>query len=362
MATDTIIRPVQAASSPVVEETFEVTVVIGRFQLLHKAHLALVKTALRLGKRVIVFIGSAFHARTPKNCFMWSERESMLRLCLTDEENSRLTCVPIRDYGDNAKWASVLEKKVKELVGDTTSIRAVGHYKDASSEYLDILPWDVIDTGKAMDIDATSMRKVLYETEDITAALAVMAPYVPAPVLQYLKGWSQLPHLQNLKDEYFHLKGERERHKQPYGLTGDFIFRYGDYVLMVRRKNWPGKGLYAWPGGFWEPERRETLRQCAEREAREETTHSILAATIRRAFKFAKMFDAADRSVRPNIATMAHYYYIPGDDKVFPEVVGCDDVDWAGWVHISEFLKMEEQMYDDHFAMGVDLMGLSIDD
>ena len=35
-----------AASSPVVEETFDVTVVIGRFQLPHKAHLALIKKAL----------------------------------------------------------------------------------------------------------------------------------------------------------------------------------------------------------------------------------------------------------------------------------------------------------------------------
>ena len=49
--------------------TFDLAVLVGRFQPFHAAHLALLHRALAIAPRVVVVVGSAFQARTPKNPF-----------------------------------------------------------------------------------------------------------------------------------------------------------------------------------------------------------------------------------------------------------------------------------------------------
>ena len=52
----------------------DIAVPVGRFQPFHSAHLALLRRALDVAPRVVVVIGSAHPARTPKNPFTWSDR------------------------------------------------------------------------------------------------------------------------------------------------------------------------------------------------------------------------------------------------------------------------------------------------
>lgn len=344
------------------DQQLDAVVVIGRFMLPHYVHLDLLIQALGRGKHVVVALGSAFHARTSKNCFLWGEREAMFRLCLTDEQNARVTFVPVRDYYNTSKWLAALERKVQSVVGDTRSIRVIGNFKDASSEYLRQLPWDVIETGKVAGVDSTTMRRILYESDDFDSARAVMAPFVPEPVLRYLRAWCQLPYLHELKKEYFKLKQEKLDHPQPYGVAADFIFEYGKYVLLIERLKYPGKGLFAWPGGFWEPERRETLRQCALREGvKEETGLGLLPATIDQAFQRAALFDAPDRSVRGPIVSMAHHYKMAGGD-VMPELSPKDGEARPFFFETARFPELESQMYDDHYLMGQEFLGFELAD
>ena len=51
------------------EHKFTGAVCIGRFQGLHHGQLAVIRRALLLAPRVVIVIGSAFQARTPKNPF-----------------------------------------------------------------------------------------------------------------------------------------------------------------------------------------------------------------------------------------------------------------------------------------------------
>lgn len=73
-------------------------VFIGRFEPFHKGHEAVLRKALANARHVVVLVGSAHRARSPKNPFTWQERSQMIRSCLSDADNTRVTIRPIQDY------------------------------------------------------------------------------------------------------------------------------------------------------------------------------------------------------------------------------------------------------------------------
>ncbi len=58
----------------------DTAIYIGRFEPVHNGHMALLQRALDSAQQVIVVVGSAWQARSPKNPFTWQERDAMLRL------------------------------------------------------------------------------------------------------------------------------------------------------------------------------------------------------------------------------------------------------------------------------------------
>ena len=73
-------------------------VLIGRFQPFHLGHLALLQQALRTAQQVVVVLGSAFQARSPKNPFTWQERQSLILGSLPAQDAARVRCVPAVSY------------------------------------------------------------------------------------------------------------------------------------------------------------------------------------------------------------------------------------------------------------------------
>ena len=115
---------------------FDTAVLIGRFQPVHSGHLALLHAALAQARQVVVVVGSAFQARTPKNPFTWPERAALLRACLPEDVQARLHVLPMRDFYDEPRWAQAVQAAVHTVAAAQTAqprIALVGHFKDASS-------------------------------------------------------------------------------------------------------------------------------------------------------------------------------------------------------------------------------------
>jgi bifunctional NMN adenylyltransferase/nudix hydrolase len=116
-------------------------------------------------------------------------------------------------------------------------------------------------------------------------------------------------------------------------------------VLLVRRRAEPGKGLWAFPGGF--VDKNENLQSAVIRELHEETRLKLPAPVLRGSIKSREVFDHPERSLRGRTITHAYYFEFPSGE--LPPVKGGDDAEHAQWIPISEAMEMEEQFFEDHF-------------
>jgi bifunctional NMN adenylyltransferase/nudix hydrolase len=340
----------------------DVAVLVGRFQPFHGAHLALLQRALAVGRRCIVVIGSAHQARTPKNPFTWAERAEMIRLALPEDERERVRFLPVRDYYDEARWVRAVRHGVAQLAGEAAGRRVVlvGHFKDATSGYLDAFPgWTLESVERLGGADGTHLRDAFFAAapdEDhpegsVQEALGAFVDQVPAATVGFLRAWAALPFLAELAEEWRVLRGYKAAWaKAPYPpvfVTVDAVVRCDDRVLLIRRGKAPGRGLHAVPGGFIE--QRESLWQSCLRELDEETHLKLLPQTMRRCLREVAVFDHPDRSQRGRTITHAHYFDLGA--RELPEVRADDDAMAVEWVPVGALAAMEDRFHDDHFHM-----------
>lgn len=96
-------------------------------------------------------------------------------------------------------------------------------------------------------------------------------------------------------------------------------------VLLIRRKNPPFEGKWAFPGGFVDMD--ETLEESALRELREET--GLQNIDLRQL----EAFSDPDRDPRARVITVAFYGFSESD---MDKVTGGDDADRAEWFRIDD--------------------------
>ncbi|MES2935487.1 MAG: bifunctional nicotinamide-nucleotide adenylyltransferase/Nudix hydroxylase [Pseudomonadota bacterium] len=332
------------------ESTADVAVLIGRFQPFHSGHKALLEIALATAPRVTVVLGSSFHARSAKNPFTWQERAMMIGSTLPYHDRERVSYVAVRDYYDDTRWAAAVQKKVMDQNTGSERIALIGYVKDASSYYLKQFPqWQSVAATDVTDIDATRIRRVLFEAEDIDVSLSVIAELVPAAIRQYIRAWSLLAWYQPLVQEHAAIEAYKASWRSapypPIFSTVDSVVKTAGHVLLIKRGAFPGKGLWAIPGGFLEP--RERLLQAAIRELHEETQLGLWLPSLDDALVEVKVFDHPDRSLRGRTITHAHFFDLKLEQ--LPVVQGSDDAAQATWLPIAALAAMEEQFFDDHF-------------
>lgn len=328
------------------QASYDVAVCIGRFQPFHNAHLLLLRQALRLAPRVVVVLGSAMQARSSKNPFEADDRAAMITLSIGSDAD-RVVFVPMRDYYDDAKWLARVQQEVASAAPGAQRIAVVGHFKDATSFYLELFrDWaDLVRLERHGEVEATHLRRVLLGEGSPAAALAAIGPHVPAGTLDYLRSWMELPFRSALAREWAQIRAEREQYGEGPFTTVDSVVTCGGHVLLIRRGGAIGHGLWALPGGFLEKD--ERLRQAALRELNEETGLKRLSATWDVAFRGAQVFDHPQRSVRGRAITHAHCFDL-GSGKC-PDVQGADDAAHATWVPIEQLASMESRFFEDHF-------------
>jgi bifunctional NMN adenylyltransferase/nudix hydrolase len=316
---------------------------IGRFQPFHLGHLSVLKQAFESASHVIVVLGSANCAQNPKNPFSVAQREYLIRSALTEEERQRLTVVSVRDYlYDDGKWVMEVQNKVHEIAGYDKNVALIGYKKDRSSYYLDLFPlWQFIHaSANKYTIDATDVRQRWF----------TRAPFehlVPESVYLYLSAQEGLVQYATLKAEYEYLKAYKESWNGPYApvfVTVDCVVLVKNQILLIERKDLPGKGLYALPGGFINPN--EKLVDSAVRELREETAIRFPEELLRSHISESKVFDHPGRSLRGR--TITHAFCFRLGTNVIPQVSGGDDAAKAKWFSLQDFYRMETSMYEDH--------------
>jgi bifunctional NMN adenylyltransferase/nudix hydrolase len=337
-------------------------VLIGRFQPFHNGHLSLLKLALDAAPQVVVVIGSAFQALSPKHPFNWQERAEMIRHAVPEAERARLHFVPVRDYFDETRWVDAVRREVAQVLagddaGPSPSIALVGHFRDATREYLRAFPdWTLLAADDVPVRRASEMRDALFAAPE--AALTALAGEWPAGTVDFLRAWCTQPHFEALAQEAELLRQyEASWAAAPYPpvlVTVDCVVKCQDQVLLIQRGQAPGKGLFAVPGGFLE--QRETTLQAALRELEEETHLALPPDVLRACLKAADVFDQPDRSARGRTITHGHFFDL--GERELPALRADDDAAAAEWTAISDLRAREDHFLDDHFQMLDHYLGL----
>ena len=324
-------------------------VFIGRFQPFHNAHYEIIKHALGKYDRLIIGVGSARQARSPKNPFTAEERVALIRSVLTVEEQSRVEFLQLRDYlyNDN-QWITDVQHKVQSLTEhDPGQINIIGRLKDRSSVYLRMFPqWKCDEYHIQHPLDATMVRRALFDGTEY-------AHLVPPQVSSWLDEWKKGQDFAWLLDEHRFIdeyKALWAKTKYPVTfVTTDAVVIQSGHVLMVRRRAAPGKGLLALPGGFVSQD--ESIEKSMLRELKEETRLQVPSPIIKSSIIDNRVFDHPDRSLRGRIVTHAFCIRLdPRRDDNFdlPEVKGGDDADKAFWMPLVDLYEHENKCFEDH--------------
>lgn len=343
------------------EKTYDLAVLIGRFQPFHFGHLSLLKQAIPLTKKLLILIGSSNVAPDTRNPFTFEERKAMISRALADSATGiewtgiNVDIQPLPDSPYNpTEWIEHVQYAVKQAATAVKpKVCLIGHERDETSAYLRWFPQfgyeGFTDQG---GINATSIRKRLFTGSEIMdEGLDKVCPPTTVAFLQKFYGgdaWKRLQEEACAEDLY-----RLDWGPGPF-VTADAVVIQQGHVLLIRRGKLPGKGALALPGGFLEVARNETMKEAALRELVEETSifhgHGNLSfdqktALVRPHFKASQVFDDPNRSRRGRIITHAHLFVLP-DAYALPLVKGSDDAAEAMWVPLSEVSPVD--MFEDH--------------
>jgi bifunctional NMN adenylyltransferase/nudix hydrolase len=329
----------------------DVAVYIGRFNPFHLGHAYVLEQALKNYKLVIVLVGSAGKSRSPKNPFTFAERKEMIEQWeQTVDHGSTLSILPVRDFASNNSWIKSVQATVRSNVRSVATrfglilndVYITGSARDDSTWYLKAFPqWkqDLVpplqhNPGQDDDLSATSVRQVLYESELTKVEYASLQRKLPVSTLLWVQTFFKVEPevLSRLRIEYKTIKENKAKWDgspfPPTFMCADAVIIQSGHVLMVRRANQPGRGLWALPGGY--VNQHERVRDAAVREAEEET--GIRLTTGKNAVEITKkmldgairdkeFFDDPNRSERGRTFTMAFLMRLD-DTRPLPQVSG----------------------------------------
>jgi bifunctional NMN adenylyltransferase/nudix hydrolase len=367
---------------------YDLCTFIGRFQILTEAHAFVIKEALSNAENVLVLIGSSNQPRSHRNPFTFEERKKMIEDTF---KNDRIIIRPLVDtrYNDT-KWVENVQRAVAEVTSfialnnpKTTkspkpSVALIGHSKDASSYYLKLFPqWDSINVPNFMDLSATPMRMSYFSNIGhlwVTNADGhkqgdkPIEKLVPTPVKEFLQEFLKTPDYMYIREEYEFIQNYKKQWTMtvelpngeiktfpPYPInfmTVDAIVIQSGNILMVKRRERPGKGQWALPGGFVQPD--ETMLKAMLRELKEETKIKVPPSVLEGSIKHRRIFDDPDRSSRGRTITEAFLIVLKPDTN-FPnitkpnaDVEGADDAEKAAWIPLADLdpTKIFEDHYD----------------
>ncbi|WP_019673888.1 bifunctional nicotinamide-nucleotide adenylyltransferase/Nudix hydroxylase [Psychrobacter lutiphocae] len=345
----------QSTITPPATERYKYLVFIGRFQPFHLGHKAVIDTALNRADKVIILIGSANLPRSLRNPFTVEERAEMITGAYPKHEASRIYCVGLDDalYNDT-RWLQYVQKSVRSVTGDLQEdIALIGHSKDSSSYYLSLFPyWQSISVSNHDNLSSTPIRDSYLLGATPTPE---RIPDASRIVLDRFKKTEEYQYLQ--EEAWFIDDFKKQWQNTPYPptfMTVDAVVVQSGHILLVERRNLPGRGLWSLPGGFLDQD--ETLFDACIRELREETNLQVSDLALRRSRHSQHTFDDPYRSARGRTITQAYFFHLKNDPRGLPEVKGGDDALKAFWLPLAELDP--KKMFEDHYAIIIKMVGL----
>lgn len=360
---------------------YDFLVYIGRFQPLHLGHQHVIDEALRRSKRVIVLCGSANMPRTPDNPFTFPERHDIILLNYQNEcKEGRLIVKPLDDISyDDDRWLGQLRELLTETILEEGNnhasvhldglkdfkIGVIGHNKDASSYYLEMvevnLNADFIEVEQWGTLSATDIRNNFFQKAPILPdhlcsdrTVTWLAQFMLTPAFKYI-----VDEKIGLYTDY--IQPWEGSPYTPHFCTADAVVTQTGHILLVRRSKAPGKGLLALPGGHVKPSIGGAFDNCIAElweEARPSDGHSgrgkaMPKGRLRGFYTgVSRLFDKPGRDPRGFYSTMAYRFVFP-DGKLWDVKGGipledeANDVDHAGWYPINELDSRD--MFADHY-------------
>lgn len=339
------------------KKQYKVAVLIGRFECPHNMHKELFRRAAEIADNVLIIVGSSLQPRTFKNPWVYSERAKLISQIVSDSRSEGeipnsvgFIIEPNYDtvYSNDA-WLSRVQGIVSRNFPKETNIAIIGHKKDRSSFYLDMFPqWDLIEVPHITALNAADIRKLYFQNN---LNMEYLRSVVPPSVFSFLDTFKNTA-------EFLHILQEREyadKYKKPYSqlpfpvthCTADAVVVQSGHLLMVQRKAEPGKGLWAFPGGFFDAEHDFDFRETVLRELREETRLKVPKKVLQGSIVNEHIFSAIDRSCRGRVITVAHHIVL--EDGPLPAVKARSDAKKAEWVPFSEIRS--SKCFEDHFEI-----------
>ncbi|WEM33182.1 nicotinamide-nucleotide adenylyltransferase [Escherichia phage EJP2] len=351
-----------------------VYVYIGRFQPAHKGHEAVLENAIKKADRVVILVGSAEQARSPKNPFTFEERQKVLdgittRLAQDEWAKGRrvmIDILPVHDFVyNNQKWLMEVQEQVRSCTkSENITLTGCRKHGDDSTFYLEFFPqWnqDFITetTQEDVGINATQLRNQFFSTKQVPEQ-NVLTP----ETVEFLEKFSVekkdvLDYL--VKEHAFTTKYKADMKKQlPFDtipfLTGDSLIVCAGHVLVGIRRSEPGKGQYCLPGGFFDAWKDKDQVDTALRELKEETKIDVPMNKLRGSIERVEEFGDFDRDPRWRVITKC--IYIKLDGTKLPKVKGSDDLKGCFWMPMTEIAKNRANFFVDHVSIIDTFLGI----
>lgn len=335
---------------------FDLAVFIGRQQPPTKAHNHVEKIALERADNLLILMGSSFIPRTHRNPFHVDER-IFIKQSEHKDSLDRIAFCKLQDVPyDDLEWASKVRTSVNFHIDglDDPRVALIGHSKDSTSFYLKMFPeWDSVEVGNLDGINATDFRDSLFSG---TPNWDLVTPECRA----FVEGFQMSSAFVDLKKAWDDDRAYGEPYKDlpfpPIFQTVDAVVHQAGKILMVKRKNNPGRGLWALPGGFLE--HREKIVDAIIRELCEETRIAVPMTTLYRCLVTTQTFDDPWRSTRGRTITTAGLIDLDSElhrdasmkkKPSMTKVKGADDAAEAKWISIPEI--NQSLVFEDHYGI-----------
>jgi len=302
---------------------------IGRFQPIHQGHIHAIGIAASQVDMLYILVGSANACRSIKNPWTYTERKAMIRSKLWANKIHNVEIIPINDHPySDSQWIADVRATVEHLEIDEPIL--FGHMKEGNN-YLNWFPdWKFKNIEATYNINATAIRKRMFETEDSEMPSTVLDDYKYYQKENALFANYPFPETLNFN-------------------CSDAVLECQGHVLLIKRKFAPGAGTWALPGGF--RNRQESFLDCAIRELQEETNVRVPEKVMRGSIVKTELFDDPKRSFGIPRNSLAVYMRInPDPDGKLPRANGADDAAECKWIPLTDALNRIE-LYDDHKAI-----------